>query len=726
MRFLLDTVANTICAAAQFSFDEGNYLCQWGECAFNDEGANIDQHGLHGTTEAVLALDLVCKQSDSRNHYEAKFKAGYATLWCWWKNRKTDADILDDLVRPVKFCPWIRALTTKTLDPSVVCDASDLITGAQGQSGGWPLATTGGNLPAESREGAIWPTLYALEALRSLPNLTSARNASIQFGEAFLLEHLPDPHENLASFANALGIFAYELASGKPFPSITKMRRVLTSALEERPNVIEEKRFEYAYNKHDSHTRMHNHCTVPTGILFLEVALGVFRLMPRACDEGLLRHVKAQVDRLRELSCQPGIEGFRRLGQYKAAVELLCRYSGEISEIVDRPAAAIAVSGGPVQTGRVAIKHVPPVPSAKTKPPLREKQRNKSLAGEEVKTAPDLSVDARNFDVAIFCALYEEARAVKDVFESRGAAWEETDDNKTQLKYFHCTIPNRDNDSLAIYLTWLPEMGPVSMAQYGERILNHHRKFRLLLMTGICAGDKTKVCLGDLVIAKTAYSFDTGKARLVNGIYELDPDPDSRSIHETFQQRLQAFQSWRSLVSGEARPVSKRQQRCELVRQLLEYSKFGEIPTDWLEGHIPAWRQILTELKKGKDPIIDSDGCLVNATSVRERIREDYSFNDPGECTSHICAIASTAAVREDRPFERIHHPVRKTYAIDMEGYSFYKVAVSHETEALLVKGVCDYADPDKDDSYHKYASRVSAHFALSLVREVVTKRSPN
>ena len=56
-----------------------------------------------------------------------------------------------------------------------------------------------------------------------------------------------------------------------------------------------------------------------------------------------------------------------------------------------------------------------------------------------------------------------------------------------------------------------------------------------------------------------------------------------------------------------------------------------------------------------------------------------------------------------------------------MEGAIFYRtVADFSGIHALLVKGVCDYADSDKDDSYHHYASSVSATYVLFFIREYV------
>ncbi len=94
----------------------------------------------------------------------------------------------------------------------------------------------------------------------------------------------------------------------------------------------------------------------------------------------------------------------------------------------------------------------------------------------------------------------------------------------------------------------------------------------------------------------------------------------------------------------------------------------------------------------------------------------------PMEPECHIGAIASGNAVRSDRPCDRIQFPLRNTLAIDMEGAAFYRtVADFPDILALLVKGVSDYADSNKDDSYHRYASAISAMYMLAFIQEYVT-----
>src|SRR5207302_8972620 len=59
---------------------------------------------------------------------------------------------------------------------------------------------------------------------------------------------------------------------------------------------------------------------------------------------------------------------------------------------------------------------------------------------------------------------------------------------------------------------------------------------------------------------------------------------------------------------------------------------------------------------------------------------------------------------------------------IDMEGAAFGLVMSRHPLiRWLIVKGVSDYADQDKNDAYHDYAAHASALYALSFIQAYVT-----
>ncbi len=105
-------------------------------------------------------------------------------------------------------------------------------------------------------------------------------------------------------------------------------------------------------------------------------------------------------------------------------------------------------------------------------------------------------------------------------------------------------------------------------------------------------------------------------------------------------------------------------------------------------------------------------------------LQRPLSFPQQREITCHIKAMASGSAVRGDHPFEDVRAPVRATVAIDMEGAAFGLVMSRHPLIPwLVVKGVCDYADQDKNDVYHDYAARASALYALSFIRAYITEQ---
>ena len=60
--------------------------------------------------------------------------------------------------------------------------------------------------------------------------------------------------------------------------------------------------------------------------------------------------------------------------------------------------------------------------------------------------------------------------------------------------------------------------------------------------------------------------------------------------------------------------------------------------------------------------------------------------------------------------------------ALDMEAGAFYRTAKNFPgTYALVVKGIGDYADNDKDDVYFKYASSLSAMYVMNFLIRYIT-----
>ncbi len=269
--------------------------------------------------------------------------------------------------------------------------------------------------------------------------------------------------------------------------------------------------------------------------------------------------------------------------------------------------------------------------------------------------------DTRAFDICVICALYQEAEAVIDEFSERcHVTFQKAFSRMDRYVYHHTTIRNNHGEALTILVTWLSESGPTQTGLDLKPFLHEFRP-RFVAMTGICAGYRKKVKLGDLVVVQSAYFYEEGK---------IISEPEGASRH------LPEMKT--------ADPTS----------QVIQYARgFNE------------WKEPVREVK-------------------RRKLKRELKKHEEPRCV--IGPMASGMAVRSDDPFAWLQERYnRNTIALDMEAATFYRAlrALPH-IHALIVKGVCDYADMHKNDTYHDYAAHASAVYLLSFIQEYVTEQT--
>ncbi len=267
-----------------------------------------------------------------------------------------------------------------------------------------------------------------------------------------------------------------------------------------------------------------------------------------------------------------------------------------------------------------------------------------------------MSQKNNSFDICIFCALPEEADAVEEAIVRRYHVWFQQGFSQIgRTEYRFTTIHNKKQEKLSLLLSWLPSKGLVETAVYFKPLLQEFHP-RFVAMTGICAGDKTRVRLGDIIVAESAYIYDSGKVHLDQMSGQKNYICEGKMYHPD-QQLLQYARRFHDWVA--------------------ELRRFAPVP----EG-------------------LTSPQC-------------------------HIVPLASGNAVRRDAPFQEDALSAYRAVALDMEGAAFYRVVSDFPaTRALLVKGVNDYADEDKHDSYATYASLISTIYVLSFIDEYVTQEA--
>jgi len=330
-------------------------------------------------------------------------------------------------------------------------------------------------------------------------------------------------------------------------------------------------------------------------------------------------------------------------------------------------------------------------------------------------------------DVCIVCALAEEAKALLDVVsEQCHAVFVSRTSPRYGYDYQEATIQNNLGEPLALHISWLPRTGPPETVLHLSHVLEEYHP-RFVAMTGICAGDRFRVSLGDLVVPDRLYTYDSGKYKTdEHGRVVHEHDAMTYQLNDNILRFVSLFDQWKPLVNQLSRLPSKRQQREWLLNRLLDKQtpSLQQIPQQELQRHVPDWRHIIHELRQEPDPLL-TPALALRERKLIEQLRyglDPFPYTDPREARCHIKPMASSSAVHSDNSFKDIQVPVRGTVAVDMEGAAFGRVMASVPgLQWLVVKGVSDYADSDKDDVYHQYAATASALYLLCFLREYVT-----
>ena len=265
------------------------------------------------------------------------------------------------------------------------------------------------------------------------------------------------------------------------------------------------------------------------------------------------------------------------------------------------------------------------------------------------------------FDICIVCALYEEAQAVLNEFSTRcGVSFTKAFSSLDHYEYRHTAIHNIYGELLTVLVTWLSDSGPTQTGLDLKPFLLEFRP-RFVAMTGICAGDREKVKLGDIVVAQYAYHYEEGK---------IITEPDG-SLHHLPGMQTAASTS-----------------------QVIHYAHGFE-----------GWKEPLREM-------------------MRHKLNRQLRANDEPRCIIAPMASGMAVRQDNPFPWLRENYN-RNTIALDMEAATFYRTlrAVSH-IHGLVVKGVCDYADMTKNDAYHDYAARASAVYLLYFIQEYVSEQT--
>ncbi len=262
------------------------------------------------------------------------------------------------------------------------------------------------------------------------------------------------------------------------------------------------------------------------------------------------------------------------------------------------------------------------------------------------------------FDICIVCALAEEARAVVREFSDRcdNVQFQQAFSNKNRYEYQHATLTNNMEEPLTTLIMCMPFTGPVETVNSVRSLLEEFRP-RFIAMTGICAGYKEKVALGDLVAATYAFHYEEGKV-------EADEEGEDRFRPE-----------WRTHGP---------------TRQIVQYI-----------NNFTGWETAVAEMKQ-------------------RMLGRELQQSERPKCLPAPVASGMAVQGNHPFP-RLLEHNRKALFLDQEVAAFYQTLQEFPDLHFLAVKGVCDYGDPDKNDNYHEYAARASAIYLLYFLQKYVT-----
>ncbi|MBF0440187.1 MAG: tetratricopeptide repeat protein, partial [Magnetococcales bacterium] len=324
-----------------------------------------------------------------------------------------------------------------------------------------------------------------------------------------------------------------------------------------------------------------------------------------------------------------------------------------------------------------------------------------------------------SIDVLIITALADERDAVRRVLLGRYQIKPDPRSVDDKYPYDYYKIVS-GKTPLELALACQGEMGEVETSVVFAR-LQPYLDPRLLAMVGICAGNPKKVALGDLVVANKLYRVDTGKIAQS----EKYQDITTFQIHPELLPKLDDFiPAWVARNPANDRPISLVAQRNWLLHTLYDHKHNNGIsPLKHPEraNFCPAWTEVVVSLRKTKD--LSPHGLNLTDQGLM-KVEDDFllypdGFPQEKGFQVHVGSMACASQVIEnDTIFEDLARYERKTVALDMESYAIGVLSQYWNKRMLVVKGVQDFANRDKEDRFRSFAAERAAWFLLDFLLE--------
>ncbi|KAM0251101.1 hypothetical protein ACHAQJ_008346 [Trichoderma viride] len=338
------------------------------------------------------------------------------------------------------------------------------------------------------------------------------------------------------------------------------------------------------------------------------------------------------------------------------------------------------------------------------------------------------------FEVAVFCALEIECDAVALLIDH----WYE-DGRFGKAPGDENIYKSGRMGSVNIVLVRLSGRGKVIAGTTAASLRSSYPKLKILLLTGICAGvpstveDDQELLLGDVIISKSVIQYDNGKRydgafETRKGIEDSLGRPAKRILNLVAHLEVE---KWREHLESQAASFLERLQAQASSRRRGSKYNYPGTPSDrlfepsYLHKHQLSTVHACAECRQSSDSTCRESrdlsceelGCSDTHTIRRQRL-EPKGMLEPGGSTNKAqvpavlfgCFGSGDTVMKSAQDRDTIARE-HKIMAFEMEG-----AGVWEEFPCIIVKGVSDYADGHKNNTWHGFAAATAAAVTKALL----------
>jgi len=298
--------------------------------------------------------------------------------------------------------------------------------------------------------------------------------------------------------------------------------------------------------------------------------------------------------------------------------------------------------------------------------------------------------DYDDIKIGIVTALPIEFASMKPLLENPKKIPIETRSNRIPQQYTIGEIPSGNKKSHRVVLTRTSDMGNNSAATRATLLQEHFRNLQYIIMVGIAGGipypekPSEHVRLGDIV---------------VSGLYGV------------VQYDFAKEETNRVTIRSRPRPPSA--DLLQIVYDLKAGEMMGKFP--WIK----FIDQLVSSYDWAKRPGMSKD-ILKSTTDPNTKLKHPNDSQRRGNQPRVFIGPIASSNTLQKNPVKR--DALRDSFAVkavEMEGSGIADGTWESGIEYLVIRGICDYCDSEKNDEWHGYAAVVAAAYTRSLLEAI-------